>query len=121
MRLVLCKKVLGNRSIFSYFVSNDCVQYIHNAVEYKGEFNDSLKQNENEIRKLFEALENRYYEGLYKAQRQCSVNVKVISKLYGVINENQNKNNEKRNIIEEKNKQVSKQVSYHLPMHLKVI
>ena len=98
--------------------------------EYKGEFKDSLKQNEN--KKLLEAIEKRYgeiFKKLYEAQRQCDVNAKEISKAYGLINENQSKNKEMCNIIEEKNKimcneikkqlkkQVSKQVSDYLPMH----
>lgn len=63
---------------------DDCIQYIHNVdfvlkeiqdgvnknkrnlAEYKTEFEVSLKQNETEIKKLLEAIENRYEERLKK-------------------------------------------------------
>ena len=60
--------------------------------------------------KSFLKLKKKRYDErlktLYEAQRQCDVNVKEMSKLYGVteITENQNKNKEMCNIIKERNK-----------------
>ena len=105
------------------FLCDECVQYIHkmdttigdiqenvkkqHLAEYKGEFKDCLKQNENEIKELLEGIEKRCEERskkLYEAQMQSDVNVKEISQLYGVINENLNKNKKMCNIIELKSK-----------------
>lgn len=116
---------------FVRFMCDDCVQYIHNMdmaigevqenvrknkenlCEYKGEFKATLKQNENEIKKLLEAIEKGYNERLKKldeAQKCCDRNVKEIKNLYGVINENQNKNKDIFNTIEEKNKIMCKEL-----------
>ena len=84
------------------YMCDDCVQYIHNVdfalreiqdgvnknkvnlVEYKKDFEMSLKQNENEIRQLLQAIEKRYEERFKKiddAQKICEKNVKEIKRV----------------------------------------
>ena len=76
---------------------DDCLQYIHNVdmaikeikkcvnknkenlVQYKGEFETALIQNENDIKHVLHAIEKIYEERLrkiYEAQKYCDKNVK---------------------------------------------
>lgn len=109
---------------FIRFMCDDCVQYIHNVdlvlkeiqdgvnknkqnlAEYKGEFDTALKQNENEIKQLLEAIEKQYEERFKKidnAQKICEENVQVINKLCGNDDHFESKNKQMCNSIEEKN------------------
>ena len=113
------------------FMCDDCLQYIHNVdmaideiqnsvnkrkenlVEYKGEFEMALKQNENEIKQLLHAIERRYEERLKKideAQKYCDNNFKEVKKLYGVMTEHENKNKEIWSTIKVSNKDMCEKI-----------
>ena len=87
---------------FIRFMCDDCMQYIQNIdlvlrevqdevhknkqnlVEYKHEFKASLKENENEIKQLLEAIEKRYEERINKMikyQKSCEKSVEEIKKI----------------------------------------
>ena len=83
------------------FMCENCVTYIHNMDhvmknlqceinrnnilinEYKGEFESTLKHNENEIKQLLEAIENKYSErirAMQKVQGKCDLNIREVKK-----------------------------------------
>lgn len=109
---------------YARFVCDDCMQYVHNVdlvareiqcdvnkikqnlIEYKNEFEVSLKHNENEIKNLLEAIEKRYEERLKKIdiiQKSCNKNLEEMNKICSQANEVGNNNKEICNVIEEKN------------------
>lgn len=115
--------ILGKNN-FVRFVCEDCMQLIQNIdmalkdilddvkkskhylVEYKNEFNMSLKQNEREIKQLLQAVESRYEERIKKidaVQSSCEKNIKEIQKVCGQVKEFENKNKEMCSFIEENN------------------
>lgn len=127
-------KVLENNNFVRY-ICDDCIQYIHNVdlmlraiqdsvgenrqnlVEYKTEFEMSLKQNEKEIKILLEAIEQRYEERLKKmdsVQKICEKNIKEVKKMCGNLNEVENQNKEMCdticNKIKENNEQMGNEI-----------
>lgn len=123
-------KILEGNPYLRY-MCDDCVQYIHNVdfalreiqdgvnknkvnlVEYKNDFEMSLKQNENEIRQLLQAIEKRYEERFRKiddAQKIVEKNVNEIKNLCGVVNDFEKKNKDIYNTIEENNEKMCNEI-----------
>ena len=113
------------------FICEDCMQYIRNVdlalgeiqdgvrinkqnlKEYKREFETSLKQNENEIKQLLEAIEKRYEKRLKildDTQKACEKNFEEIKKLFGNFKEYENKNKEMCDNIEQKNEKMCNEI-----------
>lgn len=113
------------------YICDDCIHYMHNIdkalvdiqknmekncnnlTEYKGEFEAALKQNENAMKNLLEAIENKYDERIKKldeAQKVCQINVNEIKKIYGKINDQQDKNQEICNTIEKQTKTLQEEI-----------
>lgn len=109
------------------FICDDCMQYIYNVdlvlkevqdsvnknqrylTEYKKEFEIALKKNEEEMKCLLKAMENRYMErinSLKKVQKVCEKNVEELNKF------EENKKNFVEQIKEASKFEIDKQISY---------
>ena len=116
---------------FVRFICEDCMQYIRNVdlalgeiqdgvrinkqnlKEYKREFETSLKQNENEIKQLLEAIEKRYEKRLKildDTQKACEKYFEELKKLFGNFKEYENKNKEMCDNIEQKNEKMCNEI-----------
>lgn len=109
---------------FVRFICHDCIQYIHNVdlvlkeiqddvkknrqtlVDYKDEFEMSLRQNAKEIKIQLEAIEKRYddrFKKIDNLQKYCEKNMQEINKVYQNMGEYENKNKEMCNELEKNN------------------
>lgn len=120
-----------NKQNFVRYICDGCLQYIKNIdevlreildgvqknkqqlSEYKLEFQSAIKHNENEMKLLLEAIENRYVERLEKlnnANKNCEKNVKELVNLSGRISEFENKNKEICNTIGDNNMRMCNEI-----------
>lgn len=116
---------------FVRFICDDCIQYIHNIdmvlkeiqddvkrnrqnlVEYKDEFEMSLKQNENEIKILLEAIEKRYderFKRIDSVQKYCERNMQEASELFRIVGDCENTNKEMYKEMEKSNVKICNEI-----------
>lgn len=109
---------------FVRYICNDCMLYIQNVdlvvreiqnsvdknrqtlLDYKHEFESSLKINELEIKSLLEVIERRYddrFKKIENVQKLCEKNVEEVKKLHGNLNNVENKNKDMCETIEKCN------------------
>ena len=62
-------------------IQNSVNKSKENLVEYKGEFETALKQNENEIKRLLHAIRKRYEERLKKIDEAQKYYDKIVKEV----------------------------------------
>lgn len=120
-----------NEDNFVRYICDDCMLYIQNVdlvlreiqmnvvnnkqtlIDYKHEFESSLRKNENEIKSLLEAIEGRYNDRFKKMeiiQKLCEKNVQEVKKLYGNINKVESKKKDLCDTIQTNNSEMCNEI-----------
>lgn len=123
-------KILDSNSFIRY-MCDDCIQYVHNLdlvlaevqeevrknkqhlIDYKDEFEESLKRNAVEMKKLLEAIEKRYelrMKKLDEVQKSYESNIKDIGKLCENVNDVKSKNNKLCSELREENEKMCNEI-----------